>query len=185
MNIDNVKTPEDLMKFLDENIHYGIIDKNGNKLYDSSKQEFQDACNNWRVRPVIQILKDGIAHCYDQVEIERYWFEKKGFSVKTFWISAYQEDISNSGFAHTYLIYKENENWKLFEHSDYKNKGIYEFKSIDNAIEWQKFKQIEYAKSCIKPIKEYSTEIYEYKKPKVGLNMNEFLDYVTSGKKID
>ena len=183
MNINDVKTPEELITFLDENISYGVIDRNGNRLHDSSKKEFQDVCNkDWKVRPVFKILDDGIGHCYDQVEVERYWFEQNGYMVKTFWVTAYQEEIKNSGFSHTYLIYKDNEKWKLFEHSDYNNKGIYEFNSLIEAIVWQKSKQIEYAKSCVKPTTKYDVVVYEYSKPKVGLNMTEYLKFVTDSK---
>lgn len=126
MDINNVKTPKELMAFLNENIAYGVIDRKGNKLYDSSKQEFQNACNTtWKTRSVFKILKEGIGHCYDFVEVERFWFEKYGYNVKTIWISAYQQYIENSGFAHTYLLFKENEKWNLFEFADYKNRGIW------------------------------------------------------------
>lgn len=186
MSIDDVKTPKELMEFLNKNIKYGVIDRKGNRLYDSSKQEFQNACKTvWKTRSVFQILKEGIGHCYDIVEIERFWFEKNGYIAKTIWISAYQQDIENSGFAHTYLLFKENEKWNLFEFADYKNKGIYEFNSVDEAIEWQKNKQIEFAKSYVKPVEKYDVAIYEYEKPKIGLTMNGFLTYIENCKKID
>ena len=74
MKLDKVKSPEDLLIFLD-NINYGVIDKNGNVLNDSSSEEFQIACNNdWYVRDVNEIIKSKVGHCYDQVEIERKWF---------------------------------------------------------------------------------------------------------------
>ena len=186
MNINEITTPHELMTFLDKSIRYGVIDNSDNKFYDSSTSDFQDACNNsWKVRPVSQIINDGIGHCYDQVEVERFWFEKHNYIVKTFWISAYQKEIENSGFAHTYLMFKENGRWKLFEHADYKNKGIYEFDSLEKAIDWQASNQIEFAKSCVKPINKYDVAIYEYKKPQIGLTMREFLDHVVSGKQID
>ena len=128
MSFNSIKTPNELMSFLDHNFEYGVIDNNGNKVYDSNSVEFQMICNNqWKLRSVQEMLKDQIGHCYDQVEIEREWFVDKGYEIKTFWISAYQEEIENSGFSHTYLIYKDKDCWKLFEHSDFFNKGIYEF----------------------------------------------------------
>lgn len=102
------------MKYLDTNFQYGVIDNNGNKFFDSDSKQFQQICTSyWKLRPVKQLLKDKLGHCYYQVEIEREWFEKNGYEVKTFWISAYQKEIENSGLSHTYLVYKENNSWKL------------------------------------------------------------------------
>ena len=89
MTFQEVKTPEQLMIYLDQYFQYGVIDNNGNKYYDSNSDEFQLICDTqWKLRSVNEMLKDGVGHCYDQVEIERDWFIKKGFEVKTFWISA-------------------------------------------------------------------------------------------------
>ena len=91
MKLDLIKTPQELMDYLNENFVYGVIDSNGNKFTDSNSDEFQNACNNdWVLRPVDQILTDKIGHCYDQVEIEREWFSFHNYKTKTFWISAYQ-----------------------------------------------------------------------------------------------
>ncbi len=167
------------MDYLDQNFQYGVIDNSGNKFFDSDSEQFQQACNcDWKLRSVNQILKDKIGHCYDQVEIEREWFEKNGYEVKTFWISAYQEEVENSGFSHTYLIYKENNSWKLFEHADYFNRGIYSFNTVQDAVRWQAEKQIETAQNRIKPLKRYVTCIKEYKKPPISLNMQEFVNFI-------
>ena len=184
--LKNIHTPVQLMEHLDENIEYGVIDKNGNKFTDSSSEKFQFVCNNeWFLRPVQQILLDKIGHCYDQVEIERYWFENNNYEVKTFWISAYQPEIENSGFSHTYLLFKENNQWKLFEHSDYYNRGIFSFNSLNEAIIFQAKNQIETAEKCLKPEKAYSVCIKEYLKPKTNLNMTEFLEFINNSKDIN
>ena len=183
--LDNIKTPKDLMIYLDENFEYGVIDKNGNKCNDSSKEDFQVACNNdWYIRPIEKMLEDKIGHCYDQVEIERFWFEKNGYTFKTFWISAYQENIENSGFSHTYLVYKDKNKWKLFEHSDYFNRGIYSFKNLKDAIRFQAQNQIKTAENQIKPNSHYSVCIKEYSKPKTNLNMEKFLEFINTSKDV-
>lgn len=180
-----IKTPKQLMQFLDENFEYGVVDKHGNRLTNSDSDEFQLACNNdWKVRSVDQMLEEGIGHCYDQVEIERKWFEDNGFQVKTFWISAYQEGIENSGFSHTYLLFADGAKWKLFEHSDFSNRGIYEFDTIEDAIRWQANKQIEFATSRIKPTSRYLVCIKQYKKPPIGIDMGQYLDFVTNGQDV-
>ncbi|MGN1201249.1 MAG: hypothetical protein ACI4R8_03220 [Candidatus Caccovivens sp.] len=179
MSFESVKTPNQLMDFLDKNFRYGVIDNNGNKFYDSNSHEFQMVCNfQWKLRTIKEMLRDGIGHCYDQVEIEREWFEKNGYEIKTFWISAYQKEIQNSGFSHTYLIYKENGSWNIFEHSDFFNKGIHKFSSIKDAVKWQAEHQVKFAKSCVKPKNKYSVCIKEYNKPPTKINMKEYLNFI-------
>lgn len=183
MTFQEVKTPEQLMIYLDQYFQYGVIDNNGNKYYDSNSDEFQLICDTqWKLRSVNEMLKDGVGHCYDQVEIERDWFTKKGFEVKTFWIAAYQEEIENSGFSHAYLIYKDSGEWKLFEHSDFSNRGIHIFKSVNDAVKCQAEHQIEFAESCIKPIKKYTTCIKLFNKPPVNVNMQEYLEFIDNSK---
>ena len=183
MTFQEVKTPEQLMTCLDQNFEYGVIDNSGNKCSDSNSNEFQLICDTqWKLRSVEEMLKDGVGHCYDQVEIERDWFTKKGFEVKTFWISAYQEEIENSGFSHAYLIYQDNGMWKLFEHSDFFNRGIYTFKTIKDAVKWQSEHQIKFAENCVKPLKQYTTCIKEYNKPPANVNMQEYLQFIDNSK---
>lgn len=183
MTFKEIKTPEQLMKYLDQNFKYGVIDKKGNKYYNSNTDEFQRICETqWELRPVEAMLKAGVGHCYDQVEIEREWFSKNGYNVKTFWLSAYQDGIQNSGFCHTYLMYQDNDTWKIFEHSDFSNKGIFTFKSISDAVKWQAKHQIKFAESCIKPLKEYVTCIKEYNKPPTYVNMQEFSQFIDNSK---
>lgn len=183
MTFKEIKTPEQLMKYLDQNFKYGVIDKKENKYYNSNTAEFQRICETqWELRPVEEMLKDGVGHCSDQVEIEREWFSKNGYNVKTFWISAYQDGIQNSGFCHTYLMYQDNDTWKIFEHSDFSNKGIFTFKSTSDAVKWQAKHQIIFAESCVKPLKEYVTCIKEYNNPPTHVNMQEFSQFIDKSK---
>ena len=175
----SVKTPQQLMQFLNNNFEYGVVDNNGNKHCDSNSDIFQEVCNNqWKMRSVKQMLEDGVGHCYDQVEIERKWFEDNGYEVKTFWISAYQEGVENSGFSHTYLLFADGEKWLLFEHSDFANRGIFEFETVEAAIRWQAGKQVAFAEKIVKSQQGYSVCIKQYQKPPIGVNMDQFLDFV-------
>lgn len=183
MTFQEVKTPEQLMLYLDQNFKYGVVDSNGEKYFDSSDQKFQNICNNqWKLRSVQDLLNVGIGHCYDQVEIEREWFTLNNYEILTFWISAYQPEVENSGFSHTYLLYKENEIWNLFEHADFYNKGIYKFKSIKDAVKWQANKQIKFAESCVKPQKKYVTCIKQYEKPPTNINMQGYINFISNSK---
>lgn len=185
MLYDEVRTEKELMLFLDENIKYGFINQNNEVLLDSSDDNFQKICmEQWRLRDVFEIIKSGVGHCYDQVEIERDWFSKHNFEFKTIWISAYQKDIENSGFSHSYLIYFDKQKWNLFEHSDFTNKGFFSFKTFEEAVKFQAMKQIQYAENQMKPKVKYDTFITEFDKPKTGLTMYQYHKFVLKSKAI-
>ena len=183
MNFDKIQSPQQLMQFLDNNISYGVVDKNGIVYNDSSSDDFQRVCNTeWRVQSVNQIISSGVGHCYDQVEVEREWFKSKGYQYVTVWVCAYQQGIENSGFSHSYLVYSDNDKWYLFEHADCSNKGILEFDSLQNAVKFQAENQIKYATSCIKPQDKYSLCIKVFDKPNIGLNMQQYLNFIDNSK---
>lgn len=181
--LKSIKTPQELMQFLDNNIQYGVIDKNGNKLFDSNSERFQQTCfEDWILRSPEQIISNQVGHCYDQVEIERYWFKLNNYEFKTFWISAYQPGIENSGFSHTYLVYKNGSKWHLFEHADYSNKGIFEFLELNAAVKWQANNQIKYATGVVKPKFNYEVCIKEYTTPPLNINMQQYLQHIEQSK---
>lgn len=48
MTFQEIKTPEELMSFLDQNIKYDIIDNNDIPYYDSNSEKFQGVCKTLR-----------------------------------------------------------------------------------------------------------------------------------------
>ena len=83
MNYDNVKTPEDLMHYMNENIHYGVYDYQNNKAYYGDDDNFEDLVSNvWKLSSPEQMQKYGVGHCFDQVELERDFFKKYNRDVQ-------------------------------------------------------------------------------------------------------
>ena len=179
--LSKIKTPQELMKFLDNNITYGVISSTGEIITNSNDVAFQNICNNdWRTQDAQTILQNRIGHCYDQVEIEREWFEINHYNFKTIWILAYQNTVENSGCCHAYLVYEQNNCWHIFEHADFDNKGIHSFKTLNEALRWQAENQKQYASSIVRPQKEYEIVIKEYAKPPKNLSMTQFFEYIDS-----
>lgn len=131
-----------------------------------------------------RLMKVKYGHCWDQVELERYWFSNNGYKFKTFYIW-FELPYDNSYSTHTYLVFENNQKYYYFEHSDYNNRGIYEFDSYEDAINYQKEKHIEANKernSIDDEILKH-LHIYEYDKPKYGCTMSEFIDYILENAK--
>ena len=108
MNNDflNIKTPFELLEFMDKNITYGFVGKNGKKYLDMYSQEWNDWYQECFVQSGKEVLKSKVGTCWDQVELERLWFEKNGYSFKTFFVW-FEVNRPNNLPTHTFLIYEK------------------------------------------------------------------------------
>lgn len=181
MKYQDIKTPNELLEFMKENIIYGFIDKEGNKYTDIFSKEWQD---NWNSMGLVQtgenILKTRIGTCWDQVELERLWFKQNNYQYKTIFI-IFELNKTNNLPTHTFLIYKELNKYYWFEHSFYDNRGIHEFNNYQEAIDYVKSKQLEYAINNYKIDKSYYKFIktYEYQEIPSNFTITEYLEWVT------
>lgn len=188
MEYKEIKNPKELLNHMSNKIKYGFVDETL-KIYNSDNMdEFQIGCKTkWKLSSPKRLIKVGYGNCFDQVELERDWFINNGYEAKTFYIW-FELPYKNSYTTHTYLVYKDREKYYYFEHSDLSNRGIYEFNSYEEAIKYQKNKHILHNKGFNK-VREKELEsihIYEYDKPKYGLNFNEFIDNILEkGKNIE
>ena len=187
MKYEEIKTPEQLMNYMNENISYGIYDYTKNKAY-CVDDDFETLVKNvWRLSSPKQLIKYKVGHCFDQVELEREFFKRNNYNFKTFYIW-FKCERSNTYPSHTYLVYQDKitKNWCWFEHSDYNNRGIHKFKTLKDAINAQKLCHINYAKSYRKSKTDISKiEIFEYTYAEYGCNIFDFIDKIKkNGKKI-
>ncbi len=178
--LKNIKNPEELIKFMEENITYGFVDKNGKKYLDMFSKEWQD---NWFNKCIVQtgkeILKTKIGTCWDQVELERLWFREYNYQFKTIFIE-FQNNKKSNLPTHTFLVYKDKGEYYWFEHSFYDNRGIHKFKNYEDAIEFVKRKHLEYAINNYNIDESYYKHIkaYEYEEIPKGLGVSKYLNWI-------
>lgn len=153
-----------------ETIEYGFKDINGNNIIDSksfNKEYYLQTPN--------ELLESKYGICWDQVELERYLFNKYNINNKTYFIFLKNNTTIPS---HTFLTYQDNNKYYWFEHSWNKYKGIHEYNSIKELLNDINIKFIqEYGN--------YKTYIYEYNKPNYHITCNEFYKYIETQKYID
>lgn len=187
-----VKTPDELLVFMDKYIKYGIFGTD-NKIYDDweadTNSEFQVACQTkYALNDIERYLKTGYGTCWDQVELERDWFSKFGYEFKTLFIWFLFEN-DNNYTTHTYLIYKDktDDKYCYFEHADSNNYGIHKFNTYNEAVEYQKGKHIKSNESHGNKIDEDVLShlvIYEFNHPKYYCSMDEYIDNILKSKVI-
>lgn len=156
-------------------IEYGYFD-----IYNVVHNDIDDNFSKfYKLQTPQETLKNGIGVCWDQVELERYLFSSNKIEFKTYFIVHYDEDKCPT---HTFLIYKDNNNYCWFEHSWSKYKGIHIYTSEEEALKDVKEKFIKdeldnkynYMNLCI----------YEYSKPKFGINVLDFYKHCENSKNV-
>ena len=102
------------------NIEYGWLDK------DKNKHSFADESfsNNYILQSPNEVITNKIGVCWDQVELERYYFKENAWNIKTYFIVHYDGDKCPT---HTFLTYEKNNKFYWFEHSWERFKGIHEY----------------------------------------------------------
>lgn len=171
-----INTPEELLKFMDQNIQYGFVNRMG-EIYTAKDPKFSTHFQEkWILSSPERLKQVKYGNCFDQVELEREWFVKHNYHIKTIFIW-FELDYENSYSMHTYLIYQKENRWYLFEHADEKNKGILSFKTKKEAIEYQREKHIKANEPISSEVKK-KIKIYEYKKPPYNCNISEFINHI-------
>lgn len=156
-----------------KNIKYGWLDKENN-IHENLK-EYKE---KFIMQDIDNIEKTNHAVCWEMCELQRRFFNQKNINNKT--IFAYLKNSRNNA-CHTFSIFELNNKWYWFEASWQNKKGIHEFNSIEEILEYYKDNFIDFARE------EYNKEdmeFYEYSKVNSGINCTEFYTNCLSSSKI-
>ena len=115
-------------------IEYGWVDKYNHKHID----EYDNFDNDYILQSPTDLIKSKLGVCWDQVELERYYFNQTDYEIKTFFI------INSNNTTHTFLIFINNNKYYWFEHSFEKYRGIHEYSSLDELLDDVKNKFINF-----------------------------------------
>lgn len=133
MTFDDLKTPNDLMDFMNINIEYGWVDKQGNEHINNLKG-FRE---NYRISSIDEMLETGLGTCIEQAKMIKCFFDKMGFENKLYCHRRYEteENFDKDVRMHCFVLFKYNDNWYHFEHSNRPKRGIHKYESVESAIE--------------------------------------------------
>ena len=183
--MDNIKTPEELLKFMESNIKYGYLGKNKKVYYFDDEDFNKDWLDQYVLENNKDILKNHCGTCWDQVEFERDWFLNHGYEIKTIYEMVLL-DYKNNYPTHAYLVYKEDEKWCWFENSDFNNQGIHKFNSFEELIKNQYYKYVSLLKNYNISDEEIDKIIItDYERPKEHISASEYYEHTISSKRIN
>jgi len=170
LKFEDIKTPEELLKFLNETIKYGFV-FNG-KIF--AEPISSGDMNFYKLKLGNALINCGYGLCWDVVELERAFFEKAQIEHSSFFIE------TKAGPTHTFILFKQNNKVKWFEYTWQKYRGIHEEQTEQEALKDICSKHIQFHFGASKK----TIEIYKYSKVTRALNATEFLKHCRSGEKI-
>lgn len=127
-----------------------------------------------------ELMKRKIGICWSQVELERYLFLNTSFDTKTFFLCYYDNDKFPS---HTFLTFEKNNRFYWFEHAWETYIGIHEYPTLIDLFNDVKNKFVRAILNDDYDIK--NLKLFEYEKPKYGINREQFFYHCRNGKIIN
>lgn len=127
-----IKTPEELMEWMDC-IQYGWFDKSKNINGTGENDSTEKLCNEYKLQSPLQLLRSKVGLCWDQVELERLWFDKHNIPHAVIFVEA---DDGEDKPTHTFLIFKEpGESGEVywFDHA-WREIGIKKYKDLSSCL---------------------------------------------------
>lgn len=155
--------------YLNTEIQYGFIDYN-NVIYD--EDEIENSLP-WKTHYELQtddrLSQTKIGHCWDFVELERFYFKWHAIPHTTYFM--YDENIDE--ITHTFLTFVSEGKRYYLESSWYNNRGIYPVPD-ENEL-FQKLIKKQQEKTDLR------FYIREYKDPEYPMNQFEFIGHCMRG----
>ena len=160
-----------------DSIEYGFKDENGENIINTNPQKWDDEFSKfYYLQTPEELLESKCGVCWDQVELERYYFKGNDWNIKTYFIVHYDNDKCPT---HTFLTFEKGNKYYWFEHSWEKFRGIHEYATLKDLLLDVRDKFIKYELNDV--CEKNNLCIYNYKKPKYHINVLEFFKHCESG----
>ena len=173
MNLENIKTPNDILEFMKENIKYGWLDIN-NEEHIGNMKNFRRL---YRTSTIEETLSHGIGTCIEQVYLMHTLLNKLGVENQMYCTRIYEGDDFNDLDAdehmHCFILYfMDNEVYQI-EHPNWERVGIYKYESVEDAVEKINQIYIEMSGGTARPV-----TLFDSVEP--NITFKEFNQYINS-----
>ncbi len=173
MKIENIKTPNDVLEFMKENIKYGWLDINNNEHIGNMKG-FRKL---YRTSSIEEILQHKIGTCIEQVYLMKNLLDILNIKNKMYCTRIYESNdfnkLDEDEHMHCFILYYQNDKVYQIEHPNWERIGIYEFESEEEAINNINNYYINMSGGISRPV----TEFYEVEP---NISFKEFNNYINS-----
>ena len=171
MAIDSIKTPEDVLEFMKENIKYGWLDINDEEHIGNMKN-FRRL---YRTSSLEETLSHGIGTCIEQVYLMHTLLDRINIPNKMYCTRVYEgknfNNLEEEEHMHCFLLYYMNDKVYQIEHPNWEKIGIYEYNTEEEAIKTINDYYVEMAEGKSRPVTEFDNV-------PVGVSFKEFNMYI-------
>lgn len=101
MEFERIQSPEELLSFMRDNVHYGFVGKNKKAYTHDAVEMDEDFQAEYSLQSPEELLESGRGVCWDTVELERRWFTEHGFKPETYFMMYAKE--GGHRFADTHI----------------------------------------------------------------------------------
>ncbi len=157
-------------------IEYGWVDENGVKHYKLEPVLFSQI---YMLQTPEELIKSRLGVCWDQVELQRYYFSKTNLVFHSYDIVYIDKNKMPN---HTFFVYEENGKYYWFEHAFEKYKGIHEFNDLKSLL--LEVKESFVTTELKDNYDDNLLNLFEYDRPKEHLYCTECYEHFMSGKNI-
>jgi len=155
MTTNEIKTPEDVLEFMKENIKYGWLDINDEEHIGNMKN-FRKL---YRTSSLEETLSHGMGTCIEQVYLMHYLLDKINIPNKMFCTRVYEgkdfNKLEEEEHMHCFLLYYMNDKVYQIEHPNWEKIGIYEYNTEEEAVKTINDYYVEMAEGKSRPVTEF------------------------------
>ena len=173
MTINEIKSPQDILEFMNENIEYGWLDIDNNEHIKTMK----DFRKLYRTSSIEETINHKIGTCIEQVYLMHSLLNKINIPNKMFCTRVYEgKDFNNleaEEHMHCFVLYFQDDKVYQIEHPNWEKIGIYEFDSEDAAVKEINDYYVKIAEGKSRPV----TEFFEVEP---GFSFKEFNEYINN-----
>ena len=170
---NGIKTPEEILRYMNENIRYGWLDINGQEHIGNMKG-FRRL---YRTATLDEIYAHKLGCCIEQVYLMHTLLDQIGIPNKMFCTRIYEDnnfnDLDAEEHMHCFILYYQNNKVYQIEHPNWERIGIYEFNSEEEAINSINQIYIEMSGGYARPV----TQFHDVP---AHLTFKEFNNYINS-----
>lgn len=190
MSISKIKTPEDILEFMKENIKYGWVGSDG-KIRVNTMEDFREY---YRTSSLEDTLKNGVGTCIEQVYLMHELMNSINIPCKMYCTRMYEDenfnDLKAATRMHCFLLYFIDDKVFQIEHPNYQRVGIHEYTSEEDAIKkivdiYETMMKEEYKeKNLSVPASGFRRITTSFEEVPVGISYKDFNVYINSLDKV-
>ena len=178
LKLEDIKTPQDILMFMNDNFKYGWIDINDEKHIGNLK-EFRRL---YRTATISETLENNIGTCLEQTYLMHILLDRLGIKNKMFCTRIYEgenfNNLDEEEHMHAFLLYYTNDKVYNLEHPNWEKMGIHEYDDEQSAIELINKYYVDMAKGKSRPVTQFFDVPPNLSFKEFNLYINSFDEYI-------